>query len=33
MEDDEIQITPEHPEADVKHIINGIVRHGLPPNQ
>ena len=33
MEDDEIQLTPEHPEADVKHMINGILRHGLQRNQ
>lgn len=29
--DAEIQITPEHPEADVRHIVRGIVRRGLQP--
>jgi predicted SprT family Zn-dependent metalloprotease len=33
MEDHEIQLSPEHPEADVKHIIKGIVRHGLQHNE
>lgn len=31
MKDEEIVITREHPEADVKHIVRGIVRHGLKP--
>ena len=33
MEDDEIKLTPEHPEADVNHMVNGIVRNGLQRNQ
>ncbi len=33
MEEEEIQFTPEHPEADIKHMSNDIVRHGLQPNQ
>ena len=33
MEDDEIKLTLEHPEADVKHMVNGIVRYGLQRNQ
>ena len=31
MADAEIRITPEHPEADVRHIVRGIVRRGLQP--
>ncbi len=31
MTDKEIRITPEHPEANVKHIVRGIVRRGLKP--
>ena len=31
MRDDEITITEEHPEAEVKHIVRGILRHGLRP--
>ena len=31
MTDAEIQITPEHPETDVRHIVRGIVRRGLQP--
>ena len=31
MRDDEITITEEHPEAKVKHIVRGILRHGLRP--
>lgn len=27
----EIKLTPEHPEADVRHIVRGIVRRGLEP--
>jgi uncharacterized protein (DUF4415 family) len=27
--DSEITVTAEHPEADVKHIVHGIVRRGL----
>ena len=29
MKDKEILITPEHPEASVKHIVGGVVRSGL----
>ena len=29
MKDGDIRLTPEHPEADVKHIVRGIVRSGL----
>jgi uncharacterized protein (DUF4415 family) len=29
MKDAEILLTPEHPEANVKHIVRGIVRSGL----
>ena len=29
MKDADIQLTPEHPEANVKHIVRGIVRNGL----
>ncbi len=28
---EDIEITPEHPEADVRHIVRGIVRRGLEP--
>jgi uncharacterized protein (DUF4415 family) len=31
MKDHEIRITAEHPEAEVKHIVRGIVRRGLKP--
>ncbi|MGC1403221.1 MAG: BrnA antitoxin family protein [Thermodesulfobacteriota bacterium] len=31
MEDKDIRITKEHPEADIKHIVKGIVRRGLKP--
>lgn len=31
MKDKDIKLTPEHPEADVKHIVRGIVRRGLKP--
>lgn len=31
MSDKDIARTPEHPEADVKHIVRGIVRNGLKP--
>ncbi|HXF78431.1 MAG TPA: BrnA antitoxin family protein [Usitatibacter sp.] len=27
----QIKVTPEHPEADVRHIVRGIVRQGLKP--
>jgi len=29
MKDGEILLTPEHPEASVKHIVRGVVRSGL----
>lgn len=29
MKDQDIKITTEHPEAEVKHIVRGIVRRGL----
>src|SRR5476651_970397 len=29
MKDRDVLLTPEHPEADVKHIVRGIVRSGL----
>jgi len=29
MKDKEILLTAEHPEADIKHIVRGIVRKGL----
>lgn len=31
MKDEDIKLTREHPEADVKHIVWGIVRRGLKP--
>jgi uncharacterized protein (DUF4415 family) len=31
MKDRDVLLTPEHPEADVKHIVRGIVRRGLKP--
>jgi uncharacterized protein (DUF4415 family) len=31
MKDKDIKLGPDHPEADVKHIVRGIVRHGLKP--
>jgi uncharacterized protein (DUF4415 family) len=31
MKDKDIKITREHPEADIKHIVNGIARRGLKP--
>ena len=31
MSDRDIKRTPEHPEADVNHIMKGIVRRGLKP--
>ncbi len=31
MKDDEIALTKEHPEADLEHIVRGIVRRGLEP--
>ena len=29
MKNQDIKLTPEHPEAEVKHIVRGIVRRGL----
>ena len=31
MKDADIKLTSEHPEADVRHIVRGIVRRGLKP--
>jgi uncharacterized protein (DUF4415 family) len=31
MTDKDIRFSAEHPEADVKHIVRGIVRRGLKP--
>jgi len=31
LADQAIRITHEHPEADIKHIMSGIVRRGLKP--
>src|SRR5437867_387869 len=31
MRDKDIKLAAEHPEADVKHIVRGIVRRGLEP--
>jgi uncharacterized protein (DUF4415 family) len=31
MTDNNIEITREHPEAQIKHIVQGIVRKGLKP--
>ena len=31
MRDRDIKQSPEHPEADLKHIVRGIVRQGLKP--
>jgi uncharacterized protein (DUF4415 family) len=31
MKDKDIQFTAEHPQADVRHIVRGIVRRGLKP--
>ncbi len=31
MQDEDILLTPEHPEADPAHIVRGIVRRGLQP--
>lgn len=31
MKDQDIKITREHPEGEVKHIVRGIVRRGLKP--
>jgi uncharacterized protein (DUF4415 family) len=29
MKDADVRLTPEHPEANVRHIVHGIVRSGL----
>ena len=29
MKDADVQLTPEHPEASVEHVVRGIVRNGL----
>lgn len=29
MKDEDILLTPQHPEARVKHIVRGVVRSGL----
>ena len=29
MKDKDVLLTPDHPEAKVKHIVRGIVRNGL----
>jgi uncharacterized protein (DUF4415 family) len=31
MKDRDIRLTSEHPEADTRHIVRGIVRRGLKP--
>jgi uncharacterized protein (DUF4415 family) len=31
LSDERIKVTAEHPEADVRHIVRGIVRRGLKP--
>ncbi|MHB8551949.1 MAG: BrnA antitoxin family protein [Acidiferrobacterales bacterium] len=31
LKDKDIKLTPEHPEADAKHIVRGILRRGLKP--
>ena len=31
MKDADIKLTSEHPEADLRHIVRGIVRRGLQP--
>ena len=31
MQDADIKLTAEHPEADLRHIVRGIVRRGLQP--
>lgn len=29
MTDKDIKLTAEHPEAEPKHIVGGVVRHGM----
>jgi len=31
MKDRQIEVSAEHPEADLRHIVRGIVRQGLKP--
>jgi uncharacterized protein (DUF4415 family) len=31
MKDEDILLTPEHPEADLRHVMRGVVRRGLRP--
>jgi len=31
MKDRDVVLTPEHPEADLRHIMRGVVRRGLRP--
>jgi len=31
MKDKDIKLTSEHPEADIKHVVRGILRQGLKP--
>ena len=31
MKDRHVKVSAEHPEADLKHIVRGIVRQGLSP--
>jgi uncharacterized protein (DUF4415 family) len=31
MKDKDVLLTPEHPEAEVRHIMRGVVRRGLRP--
>jgi uncharacterized protein (DUF4415 family) len=31
MKDRDIRLSPDHPEADVRHIMRGVVRRGLRP--
>jgi uncharacterized protein (DUF4415 family) len=31
MKEEDIQLTPEYPEADMSHIVKGIARRGLKP--
>jgi uncharacterized protein (DUF4415 family) len=31
MKDRDVRLTPEHPEAELRHIMRGVVRQGLQP--
>jgi hypothetical protein len=31
LKDEDIKFPAEHPELDVRHVVRGIVRHGLKP--